>query len=760
MNEVFIKYNPYKLETEITINGNLPKMDSKLNVGNTRLQEWIDELPEILVEECNTMNFRIIFHGTILDYEDLVLVAKNAEEKEIYMECEHIPAKEVVDKYDAIDEIFYEIENGPFDELRQPDLKKAFQLAKSSEFPVNVVATMSAGKSTLINALLRQKLMPSKQEACTAIITEIKDANRESFFAHVYDSEGYEMQTHAELSLDIMESLNSNPAVSKIEAEGNIPFVSSDDISLVLVDTPGPNNSRDPEHKAATYRMLSQSSKTLVLYILNATQLGVNDDNELLNNVAESMSKGGKQSRDRFIFVVNKLDDFKKGEDSVEDALDKVRSYLEDKGIENPNVFPASALTALNIRTVLEDIDISNIDIDDIDDDDVYEIIGKIRKMNRNEEFHFENYAPLTPSTKGKIEEALIRAKTNKDKKEEALIHTGIVPIEMAISTYVEKYAKTAKIKNIVDTFSKKLESARSFENARQEIAENEEKHEEILQQIESIKKKMKSAEEAKKFKQNIDSINYEKEISDLSNQIVVEGQKKISGYLEKGYSKVSKMEAEGLCRAFEAFSESLQAQVKVKLEEMVRNTIAKNANDLLNQYKKRISDLLDDINVEGISIKPIDLISGDINAIVQSDSLINKLTETERVKVDEVWVENTSKKWWQFWKEKGHYKSIYADREYVDSRELAQRFFAPIQKQLFVSVKSATEYAKEQTVAIKVQFNKKFEELDEVLNSKLQELEVCAASSSDIEKTINETKERLKWLSNIQNKIEAILDI
>ena len=119
----------------------------------------------------------------------------------------------------------------------------------------------------------------------------------------VYDKDGTLIQTHAELTYETMEQLNSNPSVSRIQVEGNIPFVTADDVSLVLVDTPGPNNSRDPEHKAATYRMLSESSKPLVLYIMNATQLAVNDDYNLLSHVAESMKVGGKQSRDRFIFV-------------------------------------------------------------------------------------------------------------------------------------------------------------------------------------------------------------------------------------------------------------------------------------------------------------------------------------------------------------------------------------------------------------------------------------------------------------------------
>ena len=73
--------------------------------------------------------------------------------------------------------------------------------------------------------------------------------------AKVYDKDGTLIQTNAELTYETMEQLNSNPSVSRIQVEGNIPFVTSDDVSLVLVDTPGPNNSRDPEHKAATYRM-------------------------------------------------------------------------------------------------------------------------------------------------------------------------------------------------------------------------------------------------------------------------------------------------------------------------------------------------------------------------------------------------------------------------------------------------------------------------------------------------------------------------
>ena len=41
---------------------------------------------------------------------------------------------------------------------------------------------------------------------------------------------------------------------------------------------------------------------------MNATQIAIKDDEQLLRSIANEMKTDGKQSRDRFIFVVNKCD--------------------------------------------------------------------------------------------------------------------------------------------------------------------------------------------------------------------------------------------------------------------------------------------------------------------------------------------------------------------------------------------------------------------------------------------------------------------
>ena len=494
MKNVSISYNPYKLKTHITVDGKELTENSELrerSAEGNRLQEWVEDLPDMLLNEFNDNKFAVSFHGTIMDYEDLKEVLDEAQEQhKFWYHLKWEKAQETADKEKLIDEVFAEIQNGPFEELKSDEIKTAFQNAKSNDFEVCVVATMSAGKSTLINAMLGKELMPSKAGACTAMITRIKDVDRlkDSFRAEVY-RKGRISESYEKLNYSTMERLNGDDKVDEVRVYGNMPFVSSDELSLVLVDTPGPNNARDDSHEEVQQNALGKSSKALVLYIMT-NEYGTDDDEITLRRVANTMSVGGKQSKDRFLFVVNKMDCRSKGDGSIEETLDQVREYLKAQGINNPNLFPAAALPALNIRRMEKE---------KVDEDIEEETEFLIRKLNRNEELHLEKYASIPGSEKDDIEEQL--EKTRKEWKEkggeknenpqEALIHTGIISIEAAIRQYVEKYAKTARIKNIVDTFEHELEELDYNEKAKMPLERYKEERDEISRKIEEENKNL-----------------------------------------------------------------------------------------------------------------------------------------------------------------------------------------------------------------------------------------------------------------------------
>ena len=770
MKKVFIKYNPYKLVTEITVDGKRLAQNSKLaekSIDGSRLQEWIEDLPRILIDEYNDKAFDISFHGTLPDYEDIYIVFSEAIKNGfLTAEIQRIPAKETSDKEILIDNVFKEILDGPFDELRDEEIHSAFQHAKSRDFEVCVVATMSAGKSTLINAMLGTKLMPSKQEACTAIITKIKDCSQSQvpFKAEVYDIDGNLKESHETLTYQIMDRLNSDKSVSLIKASGNIPFVTSDDVSLVFIDTPGPNNARDRNHEKVQRQLLDKSSKALVLYVMTG-EFGTDDDNSLLKRVAESMTVGGKQSKDRFIFVINKLDDRKKEDGDTSQTLDRIRAYLKIHGIVHPNIFPAAALPALNLRMIAN--------LSDIDEDTKDETEIKVRKLNRNCELHFETYSALPPSIRGQINDQLKQTIAEWDNEHcknenpnEALIHTGIPSVEAAIRQYVHKYAKTAKIKNIVDTFAHKLEGLGIAETTMLELVKNQTELEKIVQQIARIKEKIDNAKETQKYLSVIrESI---KRIIDESNDIIEEilgkFQTQLISFTDNYCSReISPQDVKYEIARFTKFAKELELDLEKDLGELIHNKLVSVSITLFESYRSKLTALADEIQMDStdsIKIDPLMLMG---LHLATDDFTINKLVKEKKVEDGEEWISNSSKAWykpWTWFQEDGYSRKKYKTVTVIEGSDFLQEFSRPIQNNLNEKGASAMVYVQEQCDGIEKRFLIELNKLDNTLKEKLDQLKYCATNKEYVEELIKETEKKLLWLNSINARVESILDI
>lgn len=566
------------------------------------------------------------------------------------------------------------------------------------------------------------------------------------------------IESYKELNYETMERLNSDENVSLIKASGNIPFVTSEDVSLVLIDTPGPNNSRDPEHKKVQSEFLSKSSKSLVLYIMEGT-FGSDDDNALLQRVADSMAVGGKQSKDRFIFVVNKMDDRRKEDGSTEETLNRIRAYLKKHGIENPNIFPTAALTALNIRLIENK--------SEIDEDTRDETEYKVKKLNRNENLHLENFASLPSSMRGKISEELSKAIENEDANEQALIHTGVPSVEAAIRQYVKKYAKTAKIKNIVDTFTHKLDEVGCFEETKHELAKRQDESKKIVEQILKISEKIDNIKRTQKFKDAVDDAV--KKVKGDSKKVVkgikLEFQNRITEKIDAFKERELEVEEaeKEVDKLIDFVNKELKPNFEVKLDGLIRDNLVNTGNALLDEYKNKLKELTDEIDTSasGITIDPLKLMEGSFN-IADSFSL-EKIIKTKEVEDGEEWVKNKDKKWykpWTWFQENGYYRTKYKDVEYVKADKMAYELLMPVQEGINKNCGSAIDYAAKQSDIIKEKFNDEFKKLDNVLKGKLSELKSFATDREKAEERIRESEHKLKWLESIKREIESILEI
>lgn len=776
--EVFIKYNPYKLETEVTIDGRALAENSELIKKGSRLQEWIESLPRKLVDESNTNEFVIKFHGTQLDFEDLTEVMTKAHNDGILnATLEHIPAKETAEKEAEIDKIFEEIANCPIPKLKEDlfgdnsELLNAYRLAKGAEFEICVVATMSSGKSTLINAMLGTKLMPSKQEACTAMITRIKDTDELPFKAAVYDKNDKLLRTSEDLTLKEMEDWNADEKVSEIKVFGNIPFVTNEDTSLVLIDTPGPNNARNTHHRAVQQNLLNKSSKALVLYIMTGTY-GADDDNALLGRVAESMKVGGKQSKDRFMFVLNKLDERSEEDGDLNDTLNSLRMYLKNHGIENPNIFPAGALPAMNIRLQAQG---------DLPKVEQMRTNMQILTLNCADYLHLEKYATLTPRLQREIEGRLQTVQQNwQDDQdlnpETALIHTGIPSIEAAIRQYVQKYAKTAKIKNVVDSFMGKIEQLDYLEQLMKDISENKDLQHEYRKQINYIQSELSNKDEAKKFRDAVDlSMNkVNKKALQKIDDLIQTFQKRIRERIDalKG-EKLEIREAEYEVERLSKFAKKLLPDFADDLSELIEENLINTSNTLLEQYKNKLANLMQGINFGDFVIDPLKMVQGNLS--FEDFSMRQFVKEEkvadgeEKVAVGEEWVKNYDKAWykpWTWFQEKGHWRTkyevrtIYKTVKYVSGSELAQGYLEPVKNMLFEGGADACEHAKHEAAKIAQQFNNYIAEIDNKINQKLTDMKGYIDDENKAKQRVTEAENNLKWLQNIQNKVQAVLEI
>ncbi len=764
MKKIFIKYNPYSLETEFTIDGQpLPENSriGELACSGSRLQDWVEDLPSILIEECNDNDFDITFHGTSADYEDLAEVLTQAHQrKELEASLQRIAAKETTDKEALIDEVFEQIQQGPFDELRDPEITNAFQIAKGKDFEVCVVATMSAGKSTLINAMLGAKLMPSKQEACTAIITKIKDTKgSHKWKAQVYGKDGNLLATCDNLTYQDMEKFNSNTNVSTILAEGDIPFVSSKEVSLVLIDTPGPNNSTDPEHERIQSEFLNKNSKSLVLYVTEGT-FSTDDNNKLLGRVAKSMEVGGKQSKDRFIFVINKIDGRGKEDGDLSQTLDKVRAHLKLHGIEKANLFPAAALPALNIRLLDSGAD--------LDDDTIDETEMRVRKFNRetNKDFHLEQYASLPASVRKNIQNKLEEAQKAKDANKEALIHTGIPSIEAAIRQYVEKYAKSAKIKNIVDAFMHKVKELDCVEKVKRDINGNKEESERIALQIQAIKRNIDDAKSAQAFTDDVEDTVIE--VSDgvkRNAEVVAKKYRELikERIQEAAGGELSVKNAKHEVSRLANFASRLAKDFQSELDELVKDSLQEASEALLQKYKERLASLVSEIGVDNlcIAIDPVKFIDGSVST--NSNFSVDHLVQSRQIRSGERWVANENKAWykpWTWFEESGHSESSYRTEEFVSEEKLASEFLANAEKSLQDNIAAACKYATKQANNLSSVYCAEFKRLDDILKQKLDVLEEYASDQTEAEERIKEAEERLAWLNQIKDRVASILEI
>ena len=758
MVQVYINYNPYKVETEFRINDKQVSKKSKLSFqSKNRLQYWLEKnnanwngIVKELMKETNQNDFDITFVGRKIDFDDLKLTFENSEEN-IKFKFKHIETKNEKDILKDIGKIIDEVENGPIKELKDKGIREAYNKAKSSEFNISVIATMSSGKSTLLNSFIGYDLLPSKNEACTATIAKIKDNDDlDKFYVECFDNKGKKIVDRKEAKLSDLEEYNEDEKVVEIKLEGPIPNISSEKMNLVITDTPGPNNSRNADHGEVTNRIINDENKGVVLYVINATQFGINDDYNLLSNIASVMKRGGKQSKDRFIFAINKCDEFDcEKKESIGNLLEKVREYLGNHGIEDPNLFPVSAQIAKLIRKNQNGCELTK---------------KEKRKLKEYEDFidmegyYFDEMASLSESCRESLRRKLKEAQDNEDEYTEALIHTGIPAIEETINEYLEKYAYPIKIKDAISELQGIIETKVAFLDLDKKIAKDEKQFKKVREQIKQVKEKLRKGDIAKSFEEIVESIEiYDGMFESIANKINNKFADIADKYEDK--DKIEEDTAKYEIKNFKNTIDRLQVQIEGDLNRIIEDSIFDQGEKIIEEYRMSIKELNEDLEIDGFSFEKINGINK-VN-LKDVDKLIKRFSETEDIYETEI-RKNEQKKWYKPWTwGQDDYIEVevkVGEKKYINVSKVIQESLGKIRN----GFTSNIEYSKEETQRridmLKEYFNGEISKLDEVMKNIINDLELKTRDFAEVKSRVNKNKEICNWIDNISNKIENIM--
>ena len=277
---------------------------------------------------------------------------------------------EIKNKIDNLEKYFSKYKNGTSSKKLE-DVKRNLD---KQEYKIAVVANMSSGKSTFINALFGKEVLPAFNHATTDSATYIYskpniEKKAEIFFSDkrksitITEDLEKEIKQYAQKDEDCKDSKYKN--VEKIDLYypfKNLQTSSNEDFSITFIDTPGPNSTGDygQKHKDQTRSVLN--SVDMALFVFDYGQLDANlksDEQGLWHTIK---TRYEKDKNFEVYFLINKIDmsmednfkDVKTLDDAKKNwgiheqkAIDELKQAAKNHGIKEPKIYTIASKFAL-----------------------------------------------------------------------------------------------------------------------------------------------------------------------------------------------------------------------------------------------------------------------------------------------------------------------------------------------------------------------------------------------------------------------------
>ena len=280
---------------------------------------------------------------------------------------------------------------------------------------IMITANMSAGKSTLLNALAGRKVNKTQNDTCTAKLHYLFNKAGD-------DGLNYELDHDLELdaTLDVLMTDNDENDGTDIVVGTRFRSINDVDEHICFVDTPGVNSSMNKEHREMSGGAIESADCDILLYLFNGENIGSDDDIKHLKFVKDHYD--GK-----IVFLVNRLDHYKKNVDSIKGTLKAVETDLKKIGFDNPVIYPISAYAGYLGKMALFGEELT---------EDEQEDLEFVKRKLKKEDFSYDKYYPED-----------VNVDCNDMELGNLLLHSGILSLEKILYSNIDTQMNVVCIK-------------------------------------------------------------------------------------------------------------------------------------------------------------------------------------------------------------------------------------------------------------------------------------------------------------------------
>lgn len=240
----------------------------------------------------------------------------------------------------ALDRLCYElyqviqgcVERGFLPNTLIDDVSKLSQKLQSRKFRVAVLGEFSQGKSTLLNALLGEKIQPVRAIPCSGTVSVLRYGRQKRVICH------YKNGQKEEVSLEKYQEIATIPKHIAMGEKGDESLLQNEIYEVILehpdlelcrngveiVDSPGLNE--HPDRTAITLQLLKETDAAI--FLTSATRQLTQSERELLQDLKVRLNNGNPNLPAHNLFIAVNFFDLVEEEEDRHDIQQRLQSFL------------------------------------------------------------------------------------------------------------------------------------------------------------------------------------------------------------------------------------------------------------------------------------------------------------------------------------------------------------------------------------------------------------------------------------------------